>query len=422
MRDIDVGRRGQLAGQRVLEQDVQLGSGVRSGTDQPVHHGVTDEGSGQRIGTLSHIGRGGPPDGTSRTRHRVRIGTSDDLALETVRSNCDDPDVTKRVHPASMASTSTVPTIDISGLFSCDLDERKLVAQAIGRACEDIGFLTVTGHGIHPGLIREVFGQTRRVFARPTGEKMSYAWDDDHPNRGYDPPASRRLDSRAAPDQAAPDQREAWSFSPEHVLSSPHPMQGPNRWPELAGFRTPVIRYHEAIIDLAARLLGAMALSLDLPEDAFAPYHRNPICTLRLLHHPPRSDRATDRDFGAGAHSDWGALTILAQDDVGSLEVLDRRGTWIEVPPRDDAFVVNVGDLLALWTNDRYTSTMHRVHGVTDRDRYSVACFFDLDPEARIECLPTCATPTRPPIYAPMTAGDHLLERYRASLGVASAA
>ena len=191
---------------------------------------------------------------------------------------------------------------------------------------------------------------------------------------------------------------------------------------QTSAYQTAHRQGHEAIIDLAARLLGAMALSLDLPEDAFAPYHRNPICTLRLLHHPPRSDRATDRDFGAGAHSDWGALTILAQDDVGSLEVLDRRGTWIEVPPRDDAFVVNVGDLLALWTNDRYTSTMHRVHGVTDRDRYSVACFFDLDPEARIECLPTCATPTRPPIYAPMTAGDHLLERYRASLGVASAA
>ncbi len=87
---------------------------------------------------------------------------------------------------------------------------------------------------------------------------------------------------------------------------------------------------------------------------------------LRLLHYSPRSDRAGDRDFGAGAHSDWGALTILAQDDVGSLEVLDKRGTWIDVPPRDGAFVVNVGDLLALWTNDRYTSTMHRVRGVPD--------------------------------------------------------
>jgi isopenicillin N synthase-like dioxygenase len=316
-----------------------------------------------------------------------------------------------------MASTDAVPTIDISGLFSSDLDERRVVARAIGQACEDIGFLTVTGHGVHPGLVREVFGQTRRVFARSAGEKMIYAWDEDHPNRGYDPPASQRLDA-----DAAPDRKEAWSFSPEHVLSSPHPMQGPNRWPELAGFQTPVIRYHEAIIELAARLLGAMALSLDLPEDTFAAYHRNPICTLRLLHYPPRSGRATDSEFGAGAHSDWGALTILAQDDAGSLEVLDKRGTWIGVPPRDDAFVVNVGDLLALWTNDRYTSTMHRVRGVPDRDRYSVACFFDLDPDARIECLPSCTTQTRPPIYSPTTPGDHLLERYRASLGVPSAA
>ncbi len=98
-----------------------------------------------------------------------------------------------------MATTDTVPTIDISGPFSCDLAERTSVAHAIGRASEDVGFLTITGHGIHPGLVREAFGRTRRVFARPTGEKMSYAWNETHPNRGYDPPASQRLDSKAAP-------------------------------------------------------------------------------------------------------------------------------------------------------------------------------------------------------------------------------
>jgi len=199
-------------------------------------------------------------------------------------------------------------------------------------------------------------------------------------------------------------------------------MQGPNRWPPIEGFETPIKRYHAAAMDLAERLLRAMALSLDLDETTFAAYHRHPICTLRLLRYPPRPATASDLTFGAGTHTDWGALTVLAQDEAGSLEVLDRSGRWIDVPPVPGSFVVNVGDLLALWTNDRYTSTPHRVRGVPGRERYSIACFFDLDPDARIETLPTCISDDRPARYAPTTPGEHLTAMYKASLAVPSAA
>lgn len=316
-----------------------------------------------------------------------------------------------------MTAGPAVPTIDIAALTSKDLSDRQRVADAIGAACERTGFFTVTGHGVHQATIDDAFRETRRVFQRPIAEKMMYRWDADRPNRGYDPIGSQTLDPNAEPDH-----KEAWSFSPEHQLDIGHPMQGPNRWPPIEGFQTPIIRYHTAVMDLAARLLRAMALSLDLDESAFAEYHRHPICTLRLLRYPPRSATASELTFGAGTHTDWGALTLVSQDDAGSLEVLDRSGRWIDVPPVAGSFVVNVGDLLALWTNDRYTSTPHRVRGAEGSERYSMACFFDLDPDVRIETLPTCISEDRPARYAPTTPGEHLTAMYKASLSVPSAA
>ncbi len=316
-----------------------------------------------------------------------------------------------------MPSRSDVPTIDIAGLFSTDQASRQAIADKIGAACEETGFFTVTGHGVHPSLISDAFGQSRRLFQRPLPEKMMHRWDDAHPNRGYDPLGSQTLDPAAEPDC-----KEAWSFSPEDQISAGHPMQAPNRWPPLEGFQTPIQRYHSAVMDLAARLLRAMALSLGLDESTFESFHRNPICTLRLLRYPPRRPDASEFSFGAGTHTDWGALTLLAQDDAGSLEVLNRSGQWIDVAPVEGSFVVNVGDLLALWTNDRYTSTPHRVRGAIGRERHSIACFFDLDAEAKIETLPTCISADRPARYAPTTPGEHLTAKYRASLSIPSAA
>lgn len=308
----------------------------------------------------------------------------------------------------------SVPVIDVGDLLGSDGDRRQRVADELGRACETVGFLSVVGHGIDPAVIDDAFTQMRRLFSLPTPTKLDLVAVDGGANRGYDRPDSRRLDPTQP--EGPTDLNESYMLGPEFLAGKSGPMQGENIWPALDGFREPIERYHLAAMSLCERLLEAMALSLGLDERFFASAHTAPVCTLRMLHYPPRPADAAADQLGAGAHTDWGAITVLAQDDVGSLQVLARDQTWVDVEPYPGALVVNVGDLLARWTNDRYTSTLHRVVGAPDTERYSVACFFDLDHDAHIECLPTCTSEDNPPRYEPTTAGEHLMERYYASL------
>lgn len=308
---------------------------------------------------------------------------------------------------------ASVPIIDIGDLRSPDLSKRQRVADDLGNACETIGFLSVVNHGISQDVVGAAFEQMKRVFALPDEVKLNGSWSPDHENRGYEPVGHQQLDA-----DAMPDAKEAWTFGPEHLVGISGPMQQGNVWPELDGFRQPIERYHLAAMDLCERLLDAMALSLGLPEGYFAPFHQAPVCSMRLLHYLPRPVAATSRSFGAGAHTDWGAVTVLAQDDSGSLEVLDKANVWVPVPPEPGAFVINVGDMLQQWTNDRYVSTRHRVLGVPGRERYSIACFHDLDHEAILECLPTCCSPDNPARYEPTTAGAHLQASYAASMDI----
>ncbi|MEQ8839378.1 MAG: 2-oxoglutarate and iron-dependent oxygenase domain-containing protein [Acidimicrobiales bacterium] len=305
---------------------------------------------------------------------------------------------------------SHVPVIDVAGLTSDDPRVRSSVAAEIGEACRTIGFLSVTGHGVPDEVIDAAFAATRQVFDLSFDEKMKSAWDDQHPDRGYDPPGSQRLGA-----DAAPDLKEAWAFSPERFAGSSR-MHGANQWPDLPSFRAPIERYHNEAMRLCERILGAMALSLDLDEHHFAEFHQQPICTLRIHHYPPRPDDAAENEFGTGAHTDWGAVTVLAQDASGSLQVKAKDGSWVDVPPTPGAFVINVGDLLSRWTNDRYVSTEHRVLGVPGVDRHSIACFFDLDEDAVIEVLPTCISAADPARYGPITAGDYIEQRFLASI------
>jgi isopenicillin N synthase-like dioxygenase len=180
------------------------------------------------------------------------------------------------------------------------------------------------------------------------------------------------------------------------------------------------LTYHTAVCDLAGDLMRIVALSLDLPEDTFEESYRDANPSLRLLHYPPRPADAQPAQIGAGAHTDWGGITILAQDDTGGLEVQDTSGAWIRATPIPGTFVVNLGDLIVRWTNDRYHSTPHRVFNpAADRDRYSMALFFSPNSRARIECLPTCVRPGEPPRYAVCTAGEHIAERRRETYGIA---
>ncbi len=187
---------------------------------------------------------------------------------------------------------------------------------------------------------------------------------------------------------------------------------GPNQWPDLDGFREAVTAYHDALADLGWRLMQAAALAVGVDPGVLAPAFRRATTWLRLLHYPSTNPAETDL-YGSAPHTDFGCLTILAQDDVGGLQVQTPDGVWIDAPRIDGAFVVNVGDMLHCWSNGRLRSTPHRVINTSGRERYSCPFFYDPDVATMIAPLDTCVTPENPAKFEPI-----LFETFlRAELG-----
>ncbi len=290
-----------------------------------------------------------------------------------------------------------LPVID---LVSAPADE---LALRIDAALRSAGFFAVTGHGVPAAVVGAAFDAGHRFFALPEDAKLRWHIDRWPLKRGFDPIGWQALDP-----EAPPDLKESFYTGVEAI--------GPNQWPDEAlvpGFRAACEVYSAAMEALARRLMGLFEIALQLPPGHFDAFMRHPHCTTRLLHYPPQPATAAPGQIGCGAHTDWGALTLLAQDDAGGLQV-QVQGDWMAVPPQPGALVVNVGDMMQRWTNDRWPSTLHRViNRASGRDRWSIATFFDLDEEASIEPLPSCVTADRPSRYAPITAGEHLAEMYR---------
>jgi isopenicillin N synthase-like dioxygenase len=163
---------------------------------------------------------------------------------------------------------------------------------------------------------------------------------------------------------------------------------------------------------LAQTLLRAMTLALDIDRDFFDSRFHEPISVLRMIHYPPRHTASSADQQGAGAHTDYGCITLLYQDDAGGLQVRHRDGQWIDAPPIAGSFVVNIGDMLARWSNDRYTSTPHRVISPLGVDRYSMPFFAEPHPDTEISCLPNCSDAANPPKYPSVTSAEYLLSRF----------
>jgi isopenicillin N synthase-like dioxygenase len=189
------------------------------------------------------------------------------------------------------------------------------------------------------------------------------------------------------------------------------PMQGPNQWPDWLPDVKPRIQAYIAEVDALSRyVVQLIALSLDLPAHALDHHFAHPTTFLRMLHYPPQPADESEQ-IGSAPHTDYGIITLLAQDDSGGLQVRPRGGDWIDAPPIPNTYVLNVADMLARWTNDRFVSTPHRVINRSGGDRYSLPYFFDPAMDALIECLPTCTDATHPPLYPPVRYGDYLMER-----------
>jgi isopenicillin N synthase-like dioxygenase len=321
----------------------------------------------------------------------------------------------------------SIPVIDLEPMFTGDAAARKALAWEVHKACRETGFFYVSNHRVPDDLLARQFEWAARFFALPLEEKLAIHMKKSPTTAGYEPIGGQRLDSQDATSEAAPpDLKE--SFYCGMDLPDTHPWAVPrmrgfghNQWPpSLPEFRLQMTSYWRAMADLGDRLLALLALSLDLPADWFAPYFDQPVGTLRLIKYPPQPAQALHNQIGAGAHTDWGGITILAQDSSGGLEVRNVAGEWLEATPIPGTFVINLGDLMSRWTNGLYNSNMHRVKNkVSGTDRYSIPFFYNARPDAIIEPMPGCASAERPQQFPTCTAFEHMAEMFRRSYGYA---
>jgi len=308
----------------------------------------------------------------------------------------------------------SIPVIDMEPFLKGDLSARRKVAAEIGRACREVGFFYIGNHGVPEALIERTRAEMQRFFDLPMDRKMQISVTRSKNHRGYFGWGEENLDP--AKQKQDGDLKEGVNIGRDLPPEDPDvragtPLHGPNQWPaELPGWREQMSAHYVAMQALGARMLSAFALALDLPEDFFAASITKPMTTLRLLHYPPQEGQITEAQLGCGAHTDFGCFTMLWQDDVGGLQVRNGVGEWINARPIRGTFVLNIGDMMARWTNGRFASTFHRVINASGRERYSMPYFFDPNFTADVSCLPTCLGPGEAPRYAPTTGGQHLLD------------
>jgi isopenicillin N synthase-like dioxygenase len=330
------------------------------------------------------------------------------------------------VSRAELRAGASVPVIDLGPFRSGDDAARREVAEQIDRACRDVGFLSVVGHGVPDELIEEMVSVTTAFFDLPVAEKQRFSVAEKSANRGYASLGSEAL-SYSIGEASPPDLFEAFNVGWEiddaevddYVAVERTRFFHPNVWPDHPPeLREVWLRYWDALDRLGHELMSAMAMALGLHADHFEPSISRNISVMRAINYerrPGAPDPLPDQ-MRMGAHTDYGSITILWADDVPGLQIQVEDGSWRPVQPPTGAFLVNLGDLLAEWTNDRWRSTMHRVvpppagaDGAVRRR--SIAWFQQPDHDAVIECLPGCSSPAHPPRYSPVRSGDHLIAK-----------
>lgn len=299
---------------------------------------------------------------------------------------------------------SAIPVIDFSPFINGNSAEREAVAAQMRQASSDWGFFYLAGCGMPQDSLERAFDNSKALFELSDDAKQAVAWQNAESNRGYVGVRRERLDPTKPGDL-----KEAFNLAPEQ------PGKAANLWPaELPTFRPQMEGFLQQCIATADRVLQAFAVALQQPEDFFVSAHDQHHHTLRLLHYPalPADFSAQGGESRAGAHTDYGSITLLFQDQAGGLEVRTRAGEWIAATPIPGTVVVNTGDLMHRWTNHVFCSTPHRVNLHTSaRDRYSIAFFCHPNHNADISCISTCSDAGNPPRYPAISAGAHLLER-----------
>lgn len=282
-------------------------------------------------------------------------------------------------------------------------------ASDLGRACRETGFFLLDNHGIPERLFKDVFAKADAFFDLPVAVKKKVDIRSNPHNRGWAAVGSEALDEKSG----VTDRKEAFNVGLDLSPNDPRvlagePFRGVNVWPDdVEGFREAMLDYFKEVLRLGRSIHRALEKDLGLPPGYFEPHFTEPMATLRVLRYPASPD---GEGIGAGAHSDYGSITLLMTDGVAGLQVKPRGGDWMDVPHVSGAFVVNIGDCLMRWSNDIYTSTPHRVLPPA-QERRSIAFFMDPNPDSIIAALPR----TGDPKYAPITGADYLRSRLDAT-------
>ncbi len=326
-----------------------------------------------------------------------------------------------------MSAPVTLPSFDLADFVDADAASTpaaRSVGAAIDRALCDTGFVVVTGHGIDPDVRSAYFAAMREFFDLPIEAKDAIAIGNSDCHRGYVGFAAESLDGAlgnaedAIGEAAAGDLKETLDTGIDHPPDHPEvlagtPLYGPNQWPDLPGFREAVEAYRDAAIVASERTHRALAVALGLDSEFFVDQPGEMMYHLRLLHYPPMETLTPEPgQWGCGAHTDYGTITLLADDGNGGLQVRRRSGEWIDVVIPDGALVMNLGDLMAIWTNDRWVSNPHRVVNPPGVHRYSSPLFVEPSFHLRIEALESCVEPGTSPRHEPTTVGPYLLGRF----------
>jgi isopenicillin N synthase-like dioxygenase len=311
---------------------------------------------------------------------------------------------------AAREDFDSVPLIDFSGFLEGTPAGKAHVAAALRDACINVGFFYIANHGVPQELVDAMFALQPRLFDLAVEDKMRWHVKKSPQLLGY----IAMRDENADPAKGkGGDLHEAYDFVPEDArvaqgfLAGDFRMAG-NLWPDVPGFKDLADRYGIEMRLLARRLFTAFALALNLPEDCFSKVASSPMVLIRMLHYPTQSGPFSEETIGTGAHTDHECFTILCQDHIKALQVRNRRGEWIDAPPIRGTFVINIGDLMARWTNGIFASTYHRVSNLSGHARYSLPCFVGANADARIEALPSCVSAARPARYPPVIAGEYV--------------
>ena len=316
-------------------------------------------------------------------------------------------------------ATKAIPVIDVGPAFRGEPGGMDAVAAQVRRASEEVGFFYIAGHGVPADVVEAAFQASREFHAMPLDDKRALRINEN--NIGYLAVNESMQRASTVHKATRPNYNESFFISHDRGADHPDvvagtPLRGRNQWPQgHAAMRAAMVRYFKTLEGVGERLLPVIARALDMPDGYFAPMFTNEAhINLRFLHYPHQESDDPEQ-FGQGPHTDNSFLTMLAREDTPGLAVRLPSGEWLAPPVIADTFLVNLGNVMKRWSNDRFLSTPHGVVNDSGRDRYSIAFFYSPHVDAVIECLPSCTGPDNPPRYAPAVYRDLVLDFYNAN-------